>query len=386
MGLSLEDTHIPFPRFLRREGDFNFRVLRDILDPASGEMTFKDFERCVKFNRPNHVVKVSTSMREGPEAKPQTVKKETEGPKENLQMSEMNSQVEDKGKSNAEDQEIKEQDNSKMNEPVITEAPLVLKQEVFQEEERDILVNKMEARQKFLEKNILIYGDAKPPRERQEEILVSNELDVEKHFVELFLKIEMGRQTITDGRNRERILRENKRKAQKTINKKVGHDDEMDSKKVEAAIQLQKFVRGFQARKRTREFRRKKMQFLGLSIFNEHQPADQNEEMHKLKKLVEKIENKRKQGILEKRDEMMEQRKIIRDELKENEGPEMTENMLQERREFILEFYEMHEGKQLPRNEKVFYERFDLKNIKTLEEDAKKMKKNKKKSRTSNIR
>ena len=82
----------------------------------------------------------------------------------------------------------------------------------------------------------------------------------------------------------------------------------------------------------------------------------------------------------------MEQRKIIRDELKENEGPEMTENMLQERREFILEFYEMHEGKQLPRNEKVFYERFDLKNIKNLEEDAKKMKKNKKKSRTSNIR
>ena len=61
--------------------------------------------------------------------------------------------------------------------------------------------------------------------------------------MELFLKKEMGRQTITDGRNRERILRENKRKAQKTINKKVGHDDEMDSKKVEAAIQLQKFVR-----------------------------------------------------------------------------------------------------------------------------------------------
>ena len=53
----------------------------------------------------------------------------------------------------------------------------------------------------------------------------------------------------------------------------------------------------------------------------------------------------------------------------------MMEKMLQERREFILDFFEMNEGKQLPKNEKVFYDRFELKDIKNLEENAKKNKK-----------
>jgi hypothetical protein len=388
LGISLEDTQIKFPRFLRREGDFNFRVLNDILDPANSEMTFKDFERCVNFNLPNHVVKVSTSRKKEVPTTSQIKNNEEES--KILQASEMGvmNQSENPASVIPEEKTLSVKNDGKNESTMIegikneTEPTYVVQEEVFQEEETDIIVNKMDARQKFLEKNILIYGDAKPTNLMKNEILVSEEINIETHFIELFTKIEMGRQTIMDGRNRERIMRENKRKAMKTINKKMGHDDEMDSKKVEAAIQLQKFVRGFQARKQTKEYRRKKMKFLGLSIFNEHLPKDQNLETHKFMELVKSIEEKRKKGIQEKLNEMMEQRKIIKEELKENEGPEMMENMLQERREFILDFYEMHEGKQLPKNEKVFYERFDLKNIKTLEEDAKKMKKNKNKNKS----
>ena len=120
------------------------------------------------------------------------------------------------------------------------------------------------------------------------------------------------------------------------------------------------------------------MQFLGLSIFNEHQPKEKNKDQFETIQKVREIEEKRRIGIQKKLKEMMDQRSIIKEELKENEGPEMMDKMLQERREFILGFFEMHEGKQLPKSEKIFYERFELKDIKNLEENAKKKKKKRK--------
>jgi hypothetical protein len=379
MGLNLESTELNFPKFLRREGDFNFRILKDILEPAKSEMTYKDFERCVDFNLPNHIVKVSLLNDIKKEDKPKTINKIKN---EESEKKTINSKLDDMINQEQSERRSSNQENNVKNESIFLSnndhnpdfAPK--KEEVYQDDkERDFLINKMAAREAFLDKNILFYGDAKPIQQMNNEVLISKDIDPEQYFVKLFVKIEMGRQNVMDGRNKERIIRENKRKAMKNNNKKIGNEEEMDSKKVEAAIQLQKFIRGVQARKRTKEFRRKKMKFLGLSIFNEHKPRDQNKEEFELMQLVKEIEQKRKEGINKKLNEIMEQRKIIKEELKENEGPEMMEKMLQERREFILNFFEMNEGKQLPKNEKVFYDRFELKDIKNLEENAKKMKK-----------
>ena len=341
MGLNLASSELHFPRFLKREGDFNFRVLKDVLEKPKNELTMKDFERCVDFNLPNHVVKVSMTT----ETTSDPVK---EDPKPNQDSQLQSSQAND----------------------------LISVQEVYEQpKQRTFLVSKMEARTALLEKKILLYGDAKTQKPQQEEFIINKDVDPEEIFANLFLQMEMGRQWILDGRNKERQMKENKKKTIKVPVKKNGNEEDVDSKKVEAAIYVQKFIRGYRARKKTKDFRRKKMQFLGLSIFNEHQPKEKDKVKFEIRKKVGGIEEKRRRGIQKKLQEMMDQRGIIKEELKENEGPEMMDKMLQERREFILGFFEMHEGKQLPKSEKTFYERFELKDIKNLEENAKKKKK-----------
>lgn len=364
----MESAQLHFPRFLRREGDHNFRILKDVLEPSKAEMTFSDFERCVQFNRPNHVVRVSL-LGDTHNVSP---------PKKNVSLEAVEKKdqaIEPKDTQASQQKETGSENPNQKQSILVSEIQEKAPEARTGGKEREFVVSKMEAREIFLENNILMYGDARQEPRVKNELLISKEVDPEAKFVELFMIIEMGRQSIMDGRNKERILRENQRKAQKNINKKIGNDDEMDSKKVEAAIQLQKFIRGFQARKKTRAFRRHKMEFLGLSIFNEHTPQTQNKSRLEIVQQVDKVAEKRKARIVRKLGEMMEQRKLIKEELRVNEGPEIKEKMLEERRNFILDFYEMHEGKQLPKNEKVFYQRFELKDIKNLEENAKKMKK-----------
>lgn len=337
MGLSRSVIKIRMPRFLRREGNSNFRALSDVFGPNPGQMTFSSLTKQLNFNSPNHYVKMT--FKQDP-----IDPTEAENVEKNLMPGELEEQNKKKGT-------------------------------------RIELLNKMHAREELLKTYMLLYGQPIQQKLRTEVVEVKENLDSEAEFVKMFKKVELARQNVNDGKTRYRNIIENKKKAElKNALDKAKKDDEND-KKIDFVVVLQKFTRGYHARKETKAFRKKKMEFLGMKVFNDREPQNMNKEEVELQKRTETIQQNRKKEIQEKLKELEREKIMIRDELNENEGPEILEEMKEERREFILSYYEMHNGKQLPPNEKLFYDRFNLKDPRTLEEDAKnKNKKNNNKS------
>lgn len=338
MGLSRSAQNIRMPRFLRREGNTNFRVLSDVLDPVSGQLTFSALTKQLNFNSPNHYVKMLVSQ----DSALLAADSET-----------------DKNKLPEEVEAARKKKGSRVE-----------------------LLNKMQAREELLKTYMLLYGQPAQHKLRTQVVEVREGTDSEADFVKMFRKVELARQNVNEGKTRYRNIIENKKKAElKNAMDKAKKEDDND-KKMELVVVLQKFTRGYHARKQTKAFRKKKMEFLGMKVFNDREPRAMNEAVVDLEKRTDFIEERRRQQILEKQRELEREKIMIREELEENEGPEILEEMMEERREFILSYYEMHEGRQLPANEKVFYDRFELKDPRTLEEDAKnKNKKSNAKSR-----
>ena len=347
LGESLDSIKIQLPRFLRREGNMNFRVLNEIFEPVKGELTTQDFQKCLGFNSLNHLVSISPKKDD----------------KENQENSEYQKNTEEK-----------KQDMKINSIGEISESLKINPKE--SEDNKTRIISKMVAREALLEKMVLLYGDAKKQIGFQEEYEIKKDSNPEEEFANLFKKIELGRQSVLEGRNKERILKENKKKAEaKTQVKKTSNEDDLEPQKLEATIQIQKLFLGYRDKLKVKQVRKLRMEFLGLNVFNGKEPMNGNISLNKLNEHVNRIGEDRKEKIEEKIEELFSQKKKIREELIENEGPEIMEKMLQERRDFILDYFEMHEGKQLPLNEKVFYDRFNLKDPKTLEEEAKQKKK-----------
>ena len=186
--------------------------------------------------------------------------------------------------------------------------------------------------------------------------------------INIIKKMERGRQGIEFGLNEKKRLLEVYKKnfLENNINEYAG--DEI-SKRKENIIIIQKYIRGFFDRKSCNLERKEEMKFLNLE-FDE-------QKLKNLSNKTELIHLERKQKLKEMENEIQDSFFSIKKNLLENEGLDVKEKMLDERRKFIINKFEESKGKELPVDIKLFYE----KDVPVPEDEKGKKDKNKKPSK-----
>ena len=258
------------------------------------------------------------------------------------------------------------------------------------------IIEKNDLTLNFLETPIPRYFTTGPEVERREDLLneifkeiESEKIDIQDHklykrenplkmnvknAIRIIKKMERGRQGIEFGLNEKKKLMEVYKKnfLENNINEYAG--DEM-SKRKENIVIIQKYIRGFFDRKSCYFKRKEEMMFLNLE-FDEQKLVN-------LENKTELIHLERKQKLKEMENEIQDSYFSIKKNLLENEGLDVKEQMMDERRKFIINKFEESKGKELPINIKEFYEKDlpvieDEKNKKGKKKPAKKPQKNKK--------
>jgi len=130
---------------------------------------------------------------------------------------------------------------------------------------------------------------------------------------------------------------------------------------------VQKYFRAFLDRKIIHEARKAEMEFLGMI-------PDCEDELEILSLKNQRNRANRKDDQIRNENALIDETTAIKDDLKKTESPDIREHMLYERRNWITEFYEDHEGKELPSKVEQFYERHNVAKPLTKEEEELKKK------------
>ena len=80
-------------------------------------------------------------------------------------------------------------------------------------------------------------------------------------------------------------------------------------------------------------------------------------------KQVERIRDEQKSRQVEYEKQMIQETANLKQMLYENEGPDIREQLLQERHGWIIDFYEKNHGKALPKNVDELYEIYEKMNV-----------------------
>ena len=198
-------------------------------------------------------------------------------------------------------------------------------------------------RDQFVEKFIKQFTDQTLP---EEEELVYRDFEklTEETAMHCILTNERGRQGI----QRALAMKEEKKNTKGKRRQAAANTD-----KTEYAVVVQKYFRAFLDRKIIYEARKSEMEFLGMS-------PDCEVELEMLIHQSERNRLNRKDDQQRNIDLLKDQTYEIKENLKKTESPDIKEHMLYERRTWITEFYENHEGKELPFDVMEFYERNDV--------------------------
>jgi SpoVK/Ycf46/Vps4 family AAA+-type ATPase len=194
------------------------------------------------------------------------------------------------------------------------------------------------------------HGDIRPEIEKK--ILKSpEEMSIAK-AIELLSKLERGRQGIEVGlEKKEELLEIFKKQQRQKILAEKGEKEEVNETE-EAIILIQKYLRGLIARQTVLGMRDAENQFLGFKQ-NVKEIVERAAEL-------EALGNDRIAIRKEKEKELDDKKRNLKENIIEKEGLDIRCEMLEERRRFIIDYYETKEGKELPADENEFYKRLDL--------------------------
>lgn len=165
------------------------------------------------------------------------------------------------------------------------------------------------------------------------------------------VKMERGRQGIEMGlQKKDELLEVFKRQQRQKIIAEKGDKDDFNETD-EAIIMIQKYLRGFQAKKIIQRMRKDEEKFFNLR---------QNfEEINGISSVVKNIQTDISKEKDLKLQSYVDRVKYLKNDILEKEGVDIRLEMLDERRKFIIGYYEEKEGKELPVDEMEFYNRLN---------------------------
>ena len=169
------------------------------------------------------------------------------------------------------------------------------------------------------------------------------------------------------------ILKQLKQKKQEAEFKKkmkegLIKEQSTDASENGASIFIQKRLRGILARKRVEELRQEEMVFLGMA----KKPRTKDGKKDPIEAMKETMENRK---LVQKSymDEFDNAKEDLMQEIQENEGLDIEEAMLKDRRDWIHQYKALHANKP-PDDLKAFYERNNVETpLSPEEEEAKKL-------------
>jgi len=173
--------------------------------------------------------------------------------------------------------------------------------------------------------------------------------------IRLIQKSERGRQ------GRDRVLmflkeKQNKELATQKRQKMLENDgQEPEDEANNMILMIQNRIRGILARKEGEELRMKEMEFLGMAQKAKTQQEILNDPIEKMKK---NGENRRMIRQTNEED-FNTAKELLKEEIANTEGVEISESMKKERRDWIQEYRGLHNGKP-PADLKDFYNRFNV--------------------------
>ena len=189
----------------------------------------------------------------------------------------------------------------------------------------------------------------------EEEIAIRNPVEMEPGTeIWMILVNERGRQGIQRGvENREKMKMKKKNK-----NKEANEPN----KEEQSMFILQKYIRAFIDREAVEKMRNEEMEFLGILPskpklddlpFLKVDPKTDTKAF--ISSEVDRIKEKRRGKQREKKAELQATKDKIVSNIEEHETPDMKENLMYQMRNWITEYYERHEGKELPLKIDDFY-------------------------------
>lgn len=207
-----------------------------------------------------------------------------------------------------------------------------------------------EERNQAIDKLLVQFHETSLPEEEVLEDKFVLEANLET-AVRIIQKNERGRQGIEFAlKLKYKKKEELKKKKQLQQNSEISDDNTRE----EAIMVVQKYYRGYKAREYVDKLRQDEFEFLGmkkplLDPFNKEQTEKFN-----------KIKQEMKYNKIEHEKEYQEELKRQKELIKKNYGPDIQEDMLQKRREWIEKYRDMYDFQKLPANIEEFYERNDV--------------------------
>lgn len=207
-----------------------------------------------------------------------------------------------------------------------------------------------EERNQAIDKLMVQFRETSLPEEEVLEDKFVLEANLET-AIRIIQKNERGRQGIeTALKYKYRKKEELKRKKQLQQNSETSEDNTRE----EAIQVVQKYYRGYKSREFVDKLRQAEFEFLGMK-----KTADdpvQKEEIKLFSKTKEEMKIIKGENEKEFQDELKRQKELI----KKNEGPDIKEDMLQKRREWIERYRDMNDFQKLPAGVEEFYDSKDV--------------------------
>ena len=203
--------------------------------------------------------------------------------------------------------------------------------------------------------NLLKVEDRHLPEE--EELVIRNPVEMEPGTeIWMILVNERGRQGIARGQATRAGLQAQLRKKKKL--------DAEKNKDEEGSLIVQKYLRAFIDRREVERLRNEEMEFLGMlpsktKLDDLKFLSEEKKEGFNLDKEVEKVREHRKGEQARNKNLLKSTVEKVKEEIRHHEIPDMKENLLYQMRNWITEYYEKHEGKELPDKIEDFYKRND---------------------------
>lgn len=189
--------------------------------------------------------------------------------------------------------------------------------------------------------------------------------------IRLIQKNERGRQgryrimLILKGIKKQKLDLEQERKMKEGVIERKTRDQQEN----EATLFIQRRLRGILARKRIEDMRQEEMVFLGMARKPRTKEELRNDPVERMKKTQQDRKLKQQQFM----NQFEDAKKDLKEEITENEGLDIQEHMLKERRDWVQEYKALHANKP-PTDLKDFYERLNTETpLSPEEEELKKL-------------
>ena len=138
-----------------------------------------------------------------------------------------------------------------------------------------------------------------------------------------------------------------------------------DNQENDFSVVIQKRFRGILARKQVERLRAEEMEFLGMQRRKKTQEEERNDPIKKMEE-TRQIRKNIQEGNWKS---YQHAKNLLKEEIDENEGTDIMEQMLKDRREWVNEQRQMNLGK-IPEDVKPFYDRFNTETPLSPEEEA----------------